>query len=590
MDKISVRTKLIILVLTILLPLTILQAYNIYSTYEKTYTNEFKASKEYAEAISTAFLNYLDSLWNLEYSIGSAITVGDEPMPPDQIDTYLENILSTCPTIKDYAWIDADGSVIAISNPSRYNPLIISRLYYMSVRLKQDKIITNAMADQSGKSLTIPIARAIRKDGELLGISVLWLDPDKLNLVLPIERRGMTGSFGFIDKHALMVYRHGNPNLPIEKRWLDYDSPIKEALSGEVIHIRKYSTHLNDASRMGVAIAIPEIGWATFVSRSVDEVLSDVRGKMIRDIFILTMVILISLFAATVLTRHFINPINKLQNAALEISKRNLKARANIRGTDELATTGQIFDEMAARIEELENNRLQFLQTAAHELRNPMSGVKGILALIKRKIEKGKSVDNVIRMMNRMEKEVDRLSNLLNQILDAFRAQRESVNLSYDFKETDLIDIVSDSIEPYQLTSEKCDIIYQPPDKAVYVKGDRSRLEEVFRNIINNAVKYSPDGGIIDVQIQCDDEYIITSIKDSGIGIPETKLQSIFDCFGRAIDPRKKDPGGMGLGLYICKEIVEKHHGEIWADSDGINGSTFYIKLPICGKEEKCDE
>ena len=116
--------------------------------------------------------------------------------------------------------------------------------------------------------------------------------------------------------------------------------------------------------------------------------------------------------------------------------------------------------------------------------------------------------------------------------------------------------------------------------RPVSIEADRDHLEQVLNNLIANAVKYSPDGGTVVVRVKPEGTRAALSVTDDGIGIPREELGAIFGLFYRSPDRRARDVGGMGLGLYISKEIVDRHGGEIWADSEPGKGSTFEVRLP----------
>jgi signal transduction histidine kinase len=114
----------------------------------------------------------------------------------------------------------------------------------------------------------------------------------------------------------------------------------------------------------------------------------------------------------------------------------------------------------------------------------------------------------------------------------------------------------------------------------VRIAGDRDHLEQVLNNLIANAVKYTPDGGEITVRVGDEGGQAAISVRDTGIGIPPEELDAVFGLFYRSPDRRARDVGGMGLGLYISKEIVDRHGGRIWAESELGKGTTFQVRLP----------
>lgn len=230
--------------------------------------------------------------------------------------------------------------------------------------------------------------------------------------------------------------------------------------------------------------------------------------------------------------------------------------------------------------EERERTRVRFLQMAAHELRNPMAGIKGILGLIRRRAESGRIGDGFDREVRVMEHEVDRLSSLLTEILDAFRAQEGRLAVKKD--PVNLAGVIEAALAPFSIITDKHRFVVRLPGNSVTVAGDFQRLEEVLRNLLGNAVKYSPSGGTIGIRLSSRRGRAVIAVHDRGIGIPQSQIPHVFEGFfrGSNID-RANDPGGLGLGLFICHEIIQSHEGRIWVRSIEGLGATFYVELPL---------
>ncbi|MDP9367431.1 MAG: ATP-binding protein, partial [Chloroflexota bacterium] len=124
-----------------------------------------------------------------------------------------------------------------------------------------------------------------------------------------------------------------------------------------------------------------------------------------------------------------------------------------------------------------------------------------------------------------------------------------------------------------------------------WVVGDPARLEQVLSNLLDNAVKYSPDGGEVRLTLEPDGEGVLLRIRDQGIGLPPGATETIFEPFDRAVNAERRHLPGLGLGLYICRSIVEQHGGRIWAESPGEgNGTTVAVWLPRCGEPEQVQD
>ncbi len=229
--------------------------------------------------------------------------------------------------------------------------------------------------------------------------------------------------------------------------------------------------------------------------------------------------------------------------------------------------------------QEREQSRTRFLQIAAHELRNPMAGVKAIVSLLKRRVAAGRPLGDLTQQMDVISHEVDRLSALLNEILEAFRLQEGRLTLRSE--NLNLTAVLTSALQPFRASQDQHRfILEQPAPGAAWVLGDATRLEEVFRNLISNAAKYSPDGGDVHIRMELEPGRALVSVTDTGLGIPADQQDKIFQGFFRASNLAGRDPGGMGLGLYICREIIQGHRGRIWVESTEGKGATFYVELP----------
>lgn len=259
------------------------------------------------------------------------------------------------------------------------------------------------------------------------------------------------------------------------------------------------------------------------------------------------------------------------QNDRLQAERDELQERRLAEATLEAATR------------EREEVRDRFLQIAAHELRNPMAGVLGMLSLMRLKVEVGAPLTDVDQMAATMEHEIERLSRLLNEIQDAFRTR--SGQLPLQKSRVDLVGVVTESLRPFAVTttSEWRFVFDHPADTPVWLMGDERRLEDVMRNLLGNALKYSPSGGEIAVRLAISPEgsHVTLSVSDEGIGIPANQLRQVLEGFVRGQNLAGRDPGGLGLGLYISHEVIRRHDGRLWLESMEGKGTTVYIELPL---------
>lgn len=542
---------------------------------------EYKANQDYAQAISTVFSNYIDGLWNTEFTLGQAI-ISNPSIDSDKAEQYLNDALPFQALVTRLSWINADGIVIASTCRNLRGISLADKEYIRSITDGEEKYISPIVEEKLDGNVIMPVTRAILKDGELAGIIEAAIDVNKIDLILPDVEKYEDYVFGIIDKNSMVVYMSGTQNIPLRMRAINRGFPGISSLNGYTVRLNNWTSQYDGIKRMGVSIPIKHIGWECFTALPMSEVAKESIYGMRLNIIVLILVIVCFAVALTLFEDLFLKPIMVLKNASDEISYGNLSARTNIEGSDELASTCMAFDRMAERTQKLEDSRQLFFRTSVHELRNPMTSIKGIASLLHMRAVEGKPLGESIELISILENEADRLSELLNEIIEAFRAKKEDLKLKTSYGRVDMRGIVSQALNPFKVSQigRKFNL-KQDSDTPLWVMGDPERLEDVVRNLIGNALKYSPEGTDVDINVSKIKGYGLISVRDRGIGIPENQLGRIFESFFRSDNIASNDPGGMGLGLYICKDIILRHGGNIWAENNTDGGSTFYVKLPL---------
>jgi signal transduction histidine kinase len=235
-------------------------------------------------------------------------------------------------------------------------------------------------------------------------------------------------------------------------------------------------------------------------------------------------------------------------------------------------------------LKEAEQMKDEFIGLAAHELRTPLAVLKGFAETLLVQTARGKGPELAswqIEGLQDIDQATTRLVELTEDLLDVTRLQ--AGRLALHTEPTNLVALSQRTISRLQITTEIHQISFEPLTPDVVVNIDPKRIEQVVTNLVNNAIKYSPEGGKIAVQIREDSQLkmALLSVKDHGIGIPEQQQARIFIRFARADNARMYGIGGTGLGLYLCRELVERHNGRIWFESVENQGSIFTIGLPL---------
>jgi two-component system sensor histidine kinase/response regulator len=262
-------------------------------------------------------------------------------------------------------------------------------------------------------------------------------------------------------------------------------------------------------------------------------------------------------------------------------------ARAN----DEIAALYRSAQANVEQLQELDRLKSRFLSMASHELKTPLTSISGLaqvlLRRMRRRLQLGRPDDEEwseeqrghVERLELLNSQTTRLGRLVDELLDVSRI--ESGKLEFRWEPVALGRLISEVAERLQMTTTQHTLeVALDGVVADSVTADRDHLEQVLDNLVTNAIKFSPAGGTIRVGLRDDHDSIVLSVQDPGVGIPPHQLEAVFGLFYQAEDPVSRRTGGMGLGLYISKDIVTRHGGRIWAESKLNHGSTFNISLP----------
>lgn len=250
-------------------------------------------------------------------------------------------------------------------------------------------------------------------------------------------------------------------------------------------------------------------------------------------------------------------------------------------------------DRQRTTLQKLDNEKDEFISIIVHELKNPLASIKGYAGLLTRRARKEPSLLPSLKGLDIIEQQVNRMTALLDQLRDVSHI---GINrFSVEPQPVDLVELLRQVVSTVQTTTSDHIISLAAPDEPLLAPVDEFRIEQVFSNLVGNAIKYSPDGGPVEVTIKQSDElpasgmrpaiaagWVLITVKDYGIGIPEEGRDRLFERFFRAPNAKGR-VSGMGLGLFISREIVQRHNGLMWVESEEGKGSLFGVALPLLG-------
>lgn len=253
---------------------------------------------------------------------------------------------------------------------------------------------------------------------------------------------------------------------------------------------------------------------------------------------------------------------------------------ADLLMAEELATRASVAIENAKLFQNSQEAitvRDDFISVASHELKTPVTSVKMFAQVLKKHSEQIGD-KQAVRHLSKMDQQIDKLTELIYDLLNVSKIQagrmefRESI-FNFDEVITDVVDILQETETKHKIVVEG--------KTGKKVKGDKERIGQVLNNLISNAIKYSPKSDKVVVTLKATKKNVTVAVQDFGIGMSKVHLDKIFERFYRIYDTTDKTFPGLGIGLYIASEIVKRHGGKLWVESDLGKGSTFYFSLPI---------
>jgi two-component system sensor histidine kinase GlrK len=289
--------------------------------------------------------------------------------------------------------------------------------------------------------------------------------------------------------------------------------------------------------------------------------------------------LLTGLLVAAFITRGITRPLRIIKAKTREIARGNFQGDLRIDSPPAIVELAEAINNMCHKLQEVDNLKSAFFAHMSHELRTPLASIKeGTNLLIDRL--GGEINEKQQRILTIIGQESDRLINLVNSLLDL--AKMEAGMLVYHRRRTDLATLVRDTLQGLQPLAEArglrlIDNIDDPPP----VHVDQERIMQVLRNLVGNAIKFTPERGSITLTAEVRGRMLEVAVRDTGIGIPEGDLERIFIKFQQVLPNRSGKIGGTGLGLATVKQIILAHGGAVWATSQEGKGSTFYFTLPL---------
>jgi heavy metal sensor kinase len=354
-------------------------------------------------------------------------------------------------------------------------------------------------------------------------------------------------------------------------------STLERALKGEVV----YETIERVAPRLRM-VTIPimdneKVSSIIQVGTSLEDFDETMKKLLIIMIISIPSSISVTIICGYFLAKKALKPVDQIRRAAVKISSMNLDERIDVQGRrDELSRLARTFNEMISRLKDAFQRINQFSIDVSHELKTPLTILKGETEVA---LRKDRDNEDYRRILFSNLEEIDRMSRIIDDLLLLSKADLKEMKLNLE--DIALRDLVADVCVDMKIFADNKDVKLDVKElEDVKLKGDELKLRRMLWNIVQNGIKYTPEGGKIEIMSYINNGFVCIDVKDNGSGIPESDIKYIFDRFYRGDKSRKRESGS-GLGLSISKWIAEAHQGVIEVKSKPLEGSLFTIKLPV---------
>jgi two-component system OmpR family sensor kinase len=344
--------------------------------------------------------------------------------------------------------------------------------------------------------------------------------------------------------------------------------------------IPMYVTYLTMGELSGDPVrvaAIREKTFTYFVGYPVAELRDYLDNLYLIFLILIPTALAVSIFGGFALATRALKPVDNITTRARRITAENLDQ--TIPGTnvdDEIGRLTVTINEMIHRLHESFAQIRQFSADASHELRTPLTIIRGEIEL---SLRSPKTPEEYRGVLESTLEEILRLNSIIDNLLMLAKADQQSYHAN--FSEVDLKSLTEELFEDSEVLAQSKHIAVRLRMNAVTtIVADRIRLRQLFLNLIDNAIKYTPEGGAVTISIDRQDGHVVFEVEDTGIGIPEGEQEKIFDRFYRVDKARSRELGGTGLGLSIARWIAELHRGTITVRSELNRGSVFRVIIP----------
>lgn len=625
MDDVPLKVKLILYIgFSVLIVMAATTAIIISTTTSQHEDLAYKKSIEKASNYANQFNSDMQSNMAIARTIASTLTVYNSS-DREEVNAFLREILIDNPNLigtytafepnefdgRDAEFVnvppdqDSTGRFVPywnkIGGTMFVEPLLEYETldYYQLPKELEEEVLTEPYLYQGEliASYVVPIMR----NGEFVGIGGVDVSLNYIDEIVSNVTAFETG-YAFTTSNTGILLSH-----PVHKEWIgsktldDFDDPEIARMADDILVGKGGHIETIDPSTGEAAIIFYEPvrtgNYSFILVIPKDDMLADVTALRNELILISSLALIFMAGAAYLVAMSITRPINEIVSNFTYISNSALKGDLKRRAEtdvevdfrkipsglndilDSLQTYSDELEEANEELKSLDQMKDAFLSNVSHELRTPLTSIKGYTQNV---------YDGTLGDINDQQKislgtvlrNSDRLRRLVDSLLYVSQAQAEIIE--YNFRECQLTEIMNNTVMDTVMLIEANDLHLEKkiPSEFPSIVADKIRLTDMLNNLIDNAIKFTPAGGVITLGAYEEEKHLHITVSDNGIGIPEDLIPNLFSKFYQIDSSIRRKYGGTGLGLYICKEIVDAHSGEIWIESQPHHGTTVHVRLP----------
>ncbi|HEX5884750.1 MAG TPA: ATP-binding protein [Pyrinomonadaceae bacterium] len=586
----GIRGKLLLLAIGVAVPLVVVGALDLRNMWRLSRSQLTDSVKQQVELASVALDRWLiDQKRGLD---AIAALAGDKDTRTPIIREYLENVLQTRPFWLDLRITNAAGTTL-MAQPTRREILSNALTDYLVSQMRERDswaVATDRTVDEARPIVIIAVP--IQKGGAVIA----RIDGAAINQLFDSIELSSQVVISVVDSNGRVLYRrrgfeaHHSATSEGDISW----EPRSSVLTNDRTNVIELTSPIDGINRVYGIANVRESGLVAMIGIPSSTLYEPARQRLIRYAFTGLIALLLAFGAALVIERSIVLSVRRLRAAAQRLGGGDLTARAPRLGGGEIGDLGDAFNTMATqiaereeRLTELDRLKSEFVSSVSHELKTPLTTIKLLAHLLQRRdIAEEDKLDYSKTIAIECDRQIDFVGNLLDLSRiesGAYKPRKTSVNIG---------EVISScvEVERHRVESLGLTLTTDVPSGLSAVSGDVEVLRRVIRGLIDNAIKYTPEGGRIKVSARETENEMAIRVSDTGKGIPESDLPHIFSKFYRVADGPAHSSGtaapGVGLGLYLAQYIVSQLDGQINVESKQGVGTTFIVTLPLWIDEE----